>query len=85
MEYSEQEIEELNNQLYKWQKTQKELMSCKRFRSVINEYGNIGKLIWDNIMKAKTFKDTDWVIWCTFDKFINIVKKEIIQPKEDFN
>lgn len=71
MAYTRQEDTELNNQLMRWQKRQLIAVKKNNIDTVFEKMNDIERAVWENIAKAKSHKDVNYLVWNMAEKVIS--------------
>lgn len=72
--YTQEETNNLNKQLKKWQNMQLRIVRKGIFDNDI-PFNDIEKAVWEQIAKAKTHLDVNVIAWNMADKVINKFRK----------
>ncbi|MBU5331697.1 hypothetical protein KQI61_05770 [Anaerocolumna aminovalerica] len=71
MAYTKQEELELNQQLARWQKRQLTAVRQNNIDSAFEKMNDIERAIWEQIAKATSHKDVNYLVWDMAEKVIS--------------
>lgn len=75
MAYTKQEEVDLNNLLAKWQKRQLTAVRQNKIDFAFEKMNDIERAVWEQVAKAKSYKDVSICAWELADKIIDRIYK----------
>ena len=75
MAYRKQEELELNQQLVRWKKRQLTAVRQNRIDRAFESMNDIDRVVWEQVAKAKTYKDVSVGAWELAEKIISKYRK----------